>query len=399
MARTPFHRIRRLFDELVELPPGERSAFLARQNDLGENTRRHLHNLLRADAQVDHLDVRTALGEGAQVLAQEPRWTGRRIGAFEIRTPLDQGGRGDAWLAQRVDGHGEHCVAIKLLRPALRGAVARLRRERPLPTPLQHPAIAALLELGALDDGNVYAVMEYIDGLPIDRHVREHRLALAPRVQLLLPLCDAVAQAHRQRIVHGDIRPAKVLIDRSGQPKLLDIGIAALLQDASGAPGMGQTAADPGDVSHATAQPLRGAAVGASCDIYALGLLLYQLLAGVPPFDAEPGRPAPLQPPVADREPPPPSQRADDAARGRRLRLPRDLELIALHCLQPQPHDRYACVDALADDLRRYLQGRPVRVRNGKLLYRSGRLLVRHRLAVGLSLLLAAAALGVGMLR
>ncbi|TDR43044.1 protein kinase-like protein [Tahibacter aquaticus] len=134
-----------------------------------------------------------------------------------------------------------------MLQSALRNAAVHAHppRERPLPARLQHPAVAALLDLGEPDDGSGYLVTEYIDGLPIDPHVREQRRALTPRERLRLPLCDAVAHAHRQRIVHGDIRPGTVLVDRNGRPKLLDVAIAELRRDAAGAAGLQQTAVAP----------------------------------------------------------------------------------------------------------------------------------------------------------
>ena len=398
MPSRAFHRIKQLFDSLVELPEAERDAFLALQPELGEDARRQLRDLLRADGAAGPLTARSAVRDTAREQARGQPLLGLRIGAFEIRRELGQGGMGSVYLAERVDGEVEQQVAIKVIRPEVLDAstLARFRLERQLLALLQHPDIPTMLDLGELDDGSPYAIMEYVAGDPIDRYAVAHKLGLEPRLRLLLQVCEVVAYAHRNMIVHRDLKPGNVLVDTDGHPKLLDFGIAKPLLGQVGAIDVEQTVAAQRFVSlsHAAPEQLRGGVIGAACDVYGLGVLLYELLAGAPPFVLGQRTPAQLESEICDVDPPPPSRRADSAARGAAFAVPRDLDLIALRCLRKRPEDRYASVDQLAGDLRRFLGGQPVLARRGNLLYRAGRFVARHRVAVTLSLLL----LGGGLL-
>ncbi|MCQ4164080.1 serine/threonine-protein kinase [Tahibacter harae] len=397
MTSSSIDRIKQLFDQLVELPLEQRDGWLDAQADLDQETRRHLQGLLAADARVADLTSRPALGRSP---ADPRNWIGRRIGPYEIVRELGRGGMGSVFLGSRVDGGVAQQVAIKIVRPDMldTNTLARFRLERQVLAVLQHPNIAGMLDLGELDDGSPYAVMEYVDGAPIHVHVRERQLDLRQRLQLFLQVCDAVAYAHANMVVHRDLKPGNVLVDRGGRPRLLDFGIAKPLQSRLGAVEVEETSAAQRFLSpaHAAPEQLRDGRVGAACDVYGLGTLLYELLTGLPPFALGERSLAELQHEILEVDPPAPSRRSEQA---RRLGVDRDLDLITLRCLRKQPADRYSSVEHLAEDVRNHLQGRPVQARRGNAWYRASRFAARHRLAVSLAgVALAVAGTGAALL-
>lgn len=402
MMGTSFLRIKAIFTALIELPPEARSAYLQAQQDIDDATRRRIEELLAADADVQAVSTRRATGsDTAQV--RDADWSGRLIGAYRVERTLGHGGMGSVFLAHRVDGSLEQMVAIKVVRPALVSAstLARFRLERQVLALLQHPNVPKMLDAGELPGGQPYVVMEYIAGEPIDRYARKQRLDVRQRLSLFLAVCDAVGYAHRNLVVHRDLKPANVLVDASGRPQLLDFGIAKPLQRQFGAVDAIETGLVDRFLSPVYAAPeqLRGTAITTACDVYALGILLYELLAGAPPFAQDGISPGALEQRILDVDPPPPSVRArqqDERATG--LVVDRDLDSIVLRCLRKEPADRYGSVDALAEDLQRYLQGLPVQARQGNGWYRLSRFVVRHRVALAAAVLVATTATVGGML-
>lgn len=309
---------------------------------------------------------------------------GLRCGPFELVRALGRGGMGEVWLARRADGAFEQQVALKWLQSALqRDADALLGRERGLLAGLDHPHIARLIDGGRGDEGLTWFAMEYVDGLRLDAHAREHRLDLRARVRLLLPLCAALAFAHRRLVVHGDLKPANVMVDREGQPKLLDFGIARLLKAGS--------EVIPAALTPAWASPeqRRGDALGTASDVYQLGLLL-ACLAELP---AQGDLSSTALPETVVAAPPtahavPPATVAEP-----------ELRAIALRACAPRPEQRYPSMDAFADDLRAWLQHRPVAAVSAAPLYRLRKRLRRHPLAsaLGVAGSVALIALGIGL--
>ena len=394
MPNSTFQRVRHLFDILVELTPTQRLADLEARDDLDGPTRQLLHQLLQLDADTVSLTAAPALVPARRAAHD---WIGRRVGAYAITAKLGEGGMGSVFRAQRVVGDIDQQVAIKIAHRELLNdsSLARLRLERQVLALLQHPNIAAMYDLGELEDGTPYIVMEYIEALPLPDYVAHNAAGLRERLQLFLQLCDAVAYAHRNLIVHRDIKPANILVTAAGQPKLLDFGIAKPLQHRLGSIEIEQTHAAQRYFSLRNVAPeqLRGETVTVTCDVYGLGTVLYELLCGHPLYDLEGLNLAEVEQRISQDDPPPPSRRA---ATGSAALLPwqralaADLDAIALFALRRDPQTRYASVDALAADIHRYLDGYAVAARQGSRLYHIGRFLRRHRVALATGVLFVA---------
>jgi serine/threonine-protein kinase len=325
---------------------------------------------------------------------------GQRIGAYLIVREIGRGGMSRVFLARRADGHFEQHVALKLLRPGLDSDVdrARFRAERQIVASLNHPNIARLLDGGLTDAGQPYLVLEYVDGQPIDVYCNAHTLSVRRRLELFLMVAGATQYAHRNLIVHRDIKPSNIFVGADGTAKLLDFGLAKLL-----GPGVGggevagsQTVAQWMTPEYAAPEQIRRDPVTTLTDVYQLGVVLYRSLTGRLPFTATTGDIRDLEAAVLKGNPASPSAAvaSSDPARAKVLRG--DLDAIVLKAIRKEPDERYASVDAFADDLRRHLSGHAVRARRGSAWYRARRLVRRHRvetiatLGISVSLLVGA---------
>jgi len=409
-----------LFQRAVELPDAEREAWLAAQCAADPELRRRVEALAAADERAgDFLAAPAAEQLGAWFGETggdpaEASWDGRRLGSYRIVRELGRGGMGTVFLAERVDGQFDQQVALKVVRQGFFGDELRRRfvRERQILALLQHPNIARLLDGGVSPEGLPYFVMELVAGTPITAFCDRHALAPEQRLRLFLGVCGAVQHAHRSLVVHRDLKPSNILVTADSEVKLLDFGIAKLLGEQA-AEGLTRTA-PPLTPAYAAPEQLRGEPVTTATDVYALGVVLYELLAGrrpaVPAGGGPGGELAPaLARAAAGWEPPRPSTvaeppagqaaaGADPRARLRiRRRLRGDLDTIVMTALRQAPERRYASADALAEDLRRHLAGLPIRARPDTPGYRLGKFVRRHRLAVaatGLLLAMLLAALG-----
>jgi serine/threonine-protein kinase len=400
-TEPPFHdgldseRWRRLegwFDEAMELAADARAVLLARLEAEDPALVAELAGMLCA-----HDTGTLAIEEG--LLASDPagRLLGRRIGPYRVLELIGRGGMGEVYLAERDDQYRQR-VALKVVRAGLAGRDlhARFRAERQILARLTHPNIARLLDGGVTEDGRPYLVMEHVAGIPVDAWCDQRRASLRERLALLLAVCRAVEVAHRSLIVHRDLKPANILVTASGEVKLLDFGIAKLLDSEASTAAAGATGTLLGLMTpeHASPEQVRGEPVTTTTDVYALGVLLYALLCGRKPHAREAQPLAELLREICERDPPLPSlavgrspvaeevaaARATTVARLRR-RLAGDLDAIAERALRKEPERRYPSVAELAADLERHLEGRPVRARQGTTLYRAGRFLRRHAAA------------------
>ena len=398
-------------DEALEIPTSDRAAWLASI---------HARDTALAAELQAMLDEHQVLHESRfledAVLDQHipPSAAGQVVGAYRLVSPIGEGGSGSVWLAERSDGHFRGRAAVKLLNIALVGreGEARFRREGTILARLRHPQIAHLIDAGVSPAGQPYLVLEYVDGKSIDKYCDDRALGVDARLRLFLDVLEAVAHAHANLIVHRDIKPQNVIVSTEGRVKLLDFGIAKLLErDAEWRSGSPETSALSREMvaamtpEYAAPEQLAGAEVTTATDVYALGVLLYVLLSGEHPAGREAQSPATLLRAIVATEPTRVSdavadggepegqarQRGTTSARLRRA-LRGDLDTIVAKALRKNPSERYASVTAFADDLRQFLRHQPISARPASVSYRSAMFIRRHPGAV------AAVTLGVVIL-
>jgi eukaryotic-like serine/threonine-protein kinase len=372
--------------------------------ELGAEARAAQLQILRAQEPelADDLEKLLALEDDSGDFMAEPLLdkpgqpqTGTLVGPYRMESVLGEGGMGMVWLASRADGLYERKVALKLLRPGLADPNLRLRfsREREILARLAHPNIARLLDAGIGSEGQPYLALEYVQGIPITDYCQAHGLSVDTRLKLFLQVCDAVSHAHANLIVHRDLKPSNILVTPTGEVRLLDFGIAKLLDDNEPVPVHPRTEVRSFTLHYAAPEQVRGELVTTMTDVYSLGVVLYELLAGTKPYRLRRQTDAEWEQAILAVEPLKPSlaaQRSTDGGpvhNGRRQarRLSGDLDNIALKALAKLPEHRYASVEALSQDLQRHLQGRPVLARPQSLSYRVHKYVSRHRwgLAVG----------------
>ncbi|MFN2621559.1 MAG: protein kinase [Chthoniobacterales bacterium] len=327
--------------------------------------------------------------------------TGKRVGAYVLSREIGRGGMGTVYLAARADGYFEKEVAIKLLNPGFDSEemLRRFHSERQVLARLDHPNIARLLDAGSTDDGRQYFIMEYVDGVPVTRFLEQTNAPISSRLALFLKICAAVQAAHANSVVHRDLKASNILVTGKGDIKLLDFGIAKVMLGASD--GLESAAPRSELLTPISASPeqARGEAVTASTDVYALGVLLYEILTGCKPHRFPHPNPTleELLDVLCEQEPHPPSTVVAEAADQRRLRG--DLDAIVLCALRKNPAKRYASVKNLAEDVQRHLAGKAVHVRAGQPLYVLRRNLATSRpLRFGLAVLAVASGLSLLLL-
>jgi serine/threonine protein kinase len=382
MTAHRWQRLEELFHAMLALPPEQRAAALAESCGDDDELRAEVERLLRADAHASAF-VGSAAAELGRVAASVMP-SGGHIGVYRIVRELGRGGMGTVFLAERADAQFEMRVAIKLIKRGMdsEAVLERFRHERQILAGLEHPNIARMLDGGTSEDGLSYFVMEYVDGVPIDEYCRTHHLPVDARLQLFREVCGAVAYAHQQLVVHRDIKPSNILVTAERVPKLLDFGIAKLVEadDTATLTAFGAQAMTP---QYASPEQLRGARVTTVSDVYALGVLLYELLAGERPYEVAGRSPDEIRQIVAATAVAKPSTiaaRRGDEGLARRLRG--DLDSIVLTAMRLDPAERYASVALLADDVRRHMEALPVTARGDSWTYRAARFVRRRRLGV-----------------
>ena len=376
-AVARFARIEAVLDGALDQPHAARDAFV--QNACSDDAAlcREVLDLLAA------MQASDGYLEQAPVDMQPAAEADMQLGPWTLQRPIGRGGSGEVWLGVRNDGQFEQQVAIKLLRDWEPGDVPRFLREQRLLARLDHPGIARLLDAGSTPGGRPYMVMEFIAGATLTGHARERGLDLDARLALFLQVCDAVAFAHRHLIVHRDLKPQNILVRDDGRVALLDFGIARLVDDAAASAAATHT--QRLTPQYAAPEQLAGGAETTSTDVYALGLLLHELLAGQAPWGhlVRQGAMAVLQRAAAGPPPAPSTQASGGDAR----RLRGDLDAIVHKATRPEPESRYASVEALRQDLENHRALRPVQARGDALGYRLRRALRRYWLAASVSAL------------
>lgn len=391
MKKDPSERFQLLaqaFDAVVDLPPGERDDAIARSCEGDPDLETELRALLEADEQGDGDDdlIAGAVQDEARFL-DTPDARGTRLGAWQLLSTIGEGGMGTVYLAERADGAYDAQAAVKLVRGGLPSPAMseRFRSERQILAGLSHPGIARLLDGGSTADGTPYLVLEYVDGVPLTEWCDARDLGIEERLRLFLAMCDAVAFAHANLVAHRDLKPANVLVGEDGVPKLLDFGIATLMDTVVEDDRVTRTR---GVLTPAYASPeqVLGRRAGVAADVYSLGVMLYELLTGRLPIDTRDLTPAQLASRITEEVPPMASSVTSDA--DRRRRLTGDLDAIVSRALRKEPEARYDSVAALAEDVRLHLRGMPITVRRDDGMYRVRKLLGRNRGVVTSTLLI-----------
>ena len=420
MTPERWQEIRRVLEAALDLEPQDRAVFLDSECAEDPGLRAEVEGMLASYEKSSSLLETPAirLGGGAADPSEtdsltEPAVSGSdmpsRVGRYRLVETLGQGGMGEVFLAHRIDDY-EQEVAIKLLRPGRQNEELLLRflRERQILAGMEHPNIAKLLDGGTTEDGRPYLVMEYIQGEPFDAYCDREDLTVEQRLSLFVEVCDAIQFAHQNLVVHRDLKPGNILVTAEGRPKLLDFGIAKILRPEEFPQTVvpTRTGLTPMTPEYAAPEQIRGRAVTTATDVYALGVLLYEVLAGRKPFALSGGDFGKLVQDICHREPsrpstvvlkPPPTESsteaAEDASRRSkdylRRRLAGDLDAIVLRALSKEPGDRYASAAQMRDDIQRHLDGLPVLARTGSLLYYAGKLIRRHRAGVSVALVAA----------
>lgn len=381
LSDAQWKRVEALFPEVVVLPVRGQRRFLAYRCADDGAVRVELESLLASSAGASWLDGMVALRAADAQPAPGSLAANTRLGVWRVECLLGRGGMGEVYRAGRAEGGFVQTAAVKLLRVDAGEHAARFEAERSILAQLEHPNIARLLDGGIDAAGRAWMAMEYVAGKPLDAWCREHRCGVDARLALFDQVCAAVAYAHAHLVVHSDLKPANVLVTADGRVKLVDFGVAKLL--ALGAEtNVTQTMPPPLTPAHAAPEQLEGRAITTATDIYALGVLLYELLCGRRPWVECEGLLAGVVQRVARGEPVAPSVSAATDSPVPAARLRGDLDAIVMRCLRHKPADRYPGVVALRDDLQRRARHEPVLARRGARGYVLRRWIRRHRLGV-----------------
>lgn len=402
-----------LFDQVLQRPPDQRTQFLE-QCEADPEIRAEVASLLDSygDGATSFVDLADEIGEAAMRDRENPAALkrGDQVGPYRVLSEIGRGGMGVVYLAERDESQFQQRVALKLVKRGMDtdAVLQRFLRERQILAQLEHPNIARLYDGGATQDGLPYFAMEYIEGAPIDAYCDARSLGVEDRLKLFLEVGAALHHAHQNLIVHRDLKPSNILVTKEGTVKLLDFGIAKLLDDANGgATQYTQTGYGVMTPAFASPEQIRGLAVTTATDVYALGVILYVLLTGKRPFGRTATSSEELSRAVVDENPERPSvavKRTEKILAGgteviitpasishtrstqpERLsrRLAGDLDTICLMALRKTPERRYPSVEAFVEDVRRHLTGLPVRARPDTLTYRAQKFVKRNRVVVG----------------
>ncbi len=415
MTPERWRRVQEVFHGARQSPPAAREEWLRLACASDPGLRAEVDRLLAAHLAADgflsdaHPDANAPTEPGAEEEETVDALVGRRLGAYELVRRLGRGGMGVVYLGERADDQFRQRVAVKVVRRGMDSdfVLRRFRAERQILAGLVHPNIARLYDGGVTEDGRPYFVMEFVEGSPILAYARDQGLDVRARVELFREVCGAVQFAHQNLVVHRDLKPANILVTPSGVPKLLDFGIAKML-DAQSAPAQETvTAVRMMTPEYASPEQVRGEPIATASDVYSLGVILYELLTTCRPYSPASPRPGDVARAVCEEEPEAPSERVTRPGAGAetetmpegsrerlRRRLRGDLDNIVLTALRKEPGRRYASVERLSDDLRRHLVGLPVAARKDTMPYRAAKFARRHRAALAAAVLVSLSVAG-----
>jgi serine/threonine protein kinase len=419
MTPERWQHVKQVLGTALELAPAERAAYLDRSYAADASLRGDIAPLLESEERLkdQFLDGADLAAAAAAVISPDENfWVGRRVGPYKVVEQIGSGGMGEVYRAFRADDQYRKVVALKFVRAGQYSneVLARFKNERQILAGLDHPNLAKLLDGGTSEEGMPYFVMELIDGQPITEYCNEQHLSIRERLKLFLQVCAGVHYAHQRLIIHRDIKPGNILVTADGIPKLLDFGIAKIVesgQDAS----MADTTLTSFRIltpRYASPEQIKGEAMTIATDVYSLGVVMYELLTGRSPYELVNGFTQEFAQEVCEREPPKPGlavlrlqevQQGNLQNESRAFReisheklsrqLRGDIDNIVLMALRKEPSRRYASANDLQEDIRRHLENIPVRARNDSVWYRTTKFVARHRAAVAASVFVVLALL------
>lgn len=387
MSSTPnWESVKEIFSAALDIEPGGRANFVSERCVGNAELKAEVESWLASHTESEGF-IETPVFSRDDIFSTNGSPVGKRFGNYQIISEIGHGGMGAVYLARRSDGEFEQRIALKIVRQSIAESqmIERFRRERQILASLNHPNIARLLDGGVSETGEPFIAMEYVEGDTATDFVRDKSLQLNEILRLFLKVCSAVEYAHRNLIVHRDIKPGNILVTSDGEPKLLDFGLARLLDDQQSGNGTEtKTAFRALTPAYASPEQLCGGRITTTSDIYSLGVVLYELVTGERPFQFDEKSLEEIIKTMTDLDPPLPSNSAPE---GRQLKG--DLDNIILTALRKEPERRYKTVEAFADDIQRYLKGMPVSARKNTLQYRTTKFVRRHKIGVlAVSLLL-----------
>lgn len=391
MIAPRFETLKDIFHVARELQADERPAYLEKACGADEPLRREIEALLESDRAADHFIADPPAGLAAELFggAQTHLDVGRNIGQYKLLECIGSGGMGAVYLAERADRQFQMQVAIKLIKRGMDtdSVLRRFQHERQILASLEHPNIARLLDGGSTEDGVPYFVMEYIKGHRIDRYAEEHRLPISERLEHFRQVCGAVSYAHQHLVVHRDLKPSNILVTPAGIPKLLDFGIAKIIQPNDSTETLATMTAIPiMTPEYASPEQIEGAPATTLSDVYSLGAVLYELLTGRPPYRLQNHSPQEIARVINTAQIEKPSTVVTRSEDTRRLRG--DLDNIVRMAMRKDTARRYQSVEQFSEDIRRHLNGRPVIARPDTMSYRAGKFLQRNKVAVSAAILI-----------
>lgn len=378
MTEQNWQKIKDIFADALERPPGERDEFVRIAADGDAEIYDEVASLLAATEADEPILEKHGLNLAERANEPTPDYRERVFGNYRIIREIDSGGMGSVFLAERSDGAFAMQVALKIVRQSVADSemLERFRQERQILASLHHPNIAALLDGGVSENGEPYLAMEYVEGRTVTEHCEG--LSITDKLNVFLKICSAVSYAHANLVVHRDLKPGNILVTAAGEPKLLDFGLAKVFEGDGSAEQTRLRAFTP---AYASPEQILGGRISTASDQYSLGVILYELLTGRKPFDLEGRSLDEIVRSLETGQALSPSAAAQTAGESSDS-LPADLDNITLKALRREPERRYTSVEAFADDIRRYLDGRPVTARPNTLAYRASRFVRRHRTPV-----------------
>lgn len=410
MTPEEWRKVKEVLQTALELEPEARQTFLDNECAGQISVRREVESLLKSEEQDEPFLEQPAVIDAAELVTDASAWVGRRLGPYQLLEKIGEGGMGDVYRAVRADGMYDKQVAIKLIHSGLSTDffLSRFKNERQILAALEHPNIARLLDGGLAENGMPYVVLEFVAGVPIDEYCARQDLSISDRLKLFRPVCSAVQYAHRNLVVHRDLKPGNILVTEDGTPKLLDFGIAKILNPQQEQTGMDRTLTVMRIMTPDFASPeqVRGDPITTSSDVYSLGVILYVLLTGRRPYHVSSIAPHEILKAICDTDPEKPSTavsraekpekaiKSDSAAdvrvgtepKVKREKLTRelagDLDNIVLKALRKEPERRYTTVEQFSEDLRRHLENLPVIARKDTPRYRASKFVLRHKVGV-----------------